>query len=209
MSLTIKRQACRTFPHNWRLAKFPERAMRCLRKSIEGLIECSPIQITLRLCIVRVASYINLISACAEQRRGKQLCDCAQHAHSKIDRGWRGKAQLSRRRLVRVHRPGRRLGARDILGVRLGDDRRVPRCVDFLHQDSLFYISTSSSQKEKITYDKNIDSSLRKWLSTCLCRKDGRYENAPHRRRTRCGRHLLVCTPIWGCTRRCAQGPRN
>lgn len=91
--------------------------MRCLRKSIEGLVECPPIQITLRLYIVRVAPRVDLISTGTEQRRGEQLRDCAQHTHSKIDRRGRSEAQLSRRRLVRVHQPGRRLGARDILRV--------------------------------------------------------------------------------------------
>ena len=125
--------ACRTFPHNRGLAKILERAMRRLRKSIEGLFERPPIEITLRLLIIRIASHINLISSSAEQGRREQPRDRAQQAHGEVDSARRGEAQLSCRRLVRVGGPGRRLSACDVLRVRLGDNCRVPRCVDFLY----------------------------------------------------------------------------
>ena len=77
---------CRPFPHNRLLAKFPERAMRCLCIGIKGLFECPSINIMLRLCIIRVASRIDFVSTRAEQRRRVQLRDCTQHSHRKIDR---------------------------------------------------------------------------------------------------------------------------
>jgi hypothetical protein len=46
--------------------------------------------------------------------------------------------------------------------VRLGDYRGVPQCVNFLNQDISFYFSSNSSYTEKTTYDKNINSTLRK-----------------------------------------------
>ena len=103
-----------------------------LRKRIEGLIECPPIEIALRLRVVFVAPHVDFVSAGAEQRRGNQLRDGAQQTHREIDRGGRGEAELSRGRLVRVRRPGRRAGARNVLRVRIGDSRGVSRCVDFL-----------------------------------------------------------------------------
>jgi hypothetical protein len=103
-----------------------------LRKGIEGLFERPPIEITLRLRVVRIASRINLISAGAEQGRREQPRNGAQQAHGEIDSVGRGEAQLSCGGFVRVGGPGRRLGARDVLRVRLGDNGCVPRCVDFL-----------------------------------------------------------------------------
>jgi hypothetical protein len=49
-----------------------------------------------------------------------------------------------------------------MLRVRLGDYRGMPRCVDFLYQDISFYFSTNSTYTEKITYDENVNSPLRK-----------------------------------------------
>lgn len=106
--------------------------MRRQRKSIERLLKRPPIQIRLRLRIIRIALRVDLIPAGAKQRRGEHLRDGAQQAHGEVDRGGRGKTQLARGRLVRVRRPGRRLGARDVLRVRLGDGRGVPWRVDFL-----------------------------------------------------------------------------
>jgi hypothetical protein len=75
-----ERQKCmpRTFPHNRRLAKFLERAMRRLRKHIERLLKRPPIQITLRLRIICVTLHIDLIPTGAKQRRGEHLRDRAQ-----------------------------------------------------------------------------------------------------------------------------------
>ena len=106
--------------------------MRRLRKRIERLVNRPPTKIVLRLRIVRVAPCIDLVSTRAEQRRGEHLCDGAQQANGEIDRRRRGKAQLARGRLVRVRRPWRRLGARNILWVRFGDGRGVPWRVDLL-----------------------------------------------------------------------------
>ena len=75
---------CRPFPHNQLLAKFPERAMRCLCIGIKGLFECPSINIMLRLCIIRVASCVDFVSAHAEQLRREQLLDCTQHSHRKM-----------------------------------------------------------------------------------------------------------------------------
>ena len=59
--------------------------MRRLRKSIEGLFERPPIEITLRLRIIGIALRINLVSASAEQGRREQPRDRAQQAHGEID----------------------------------------------------------------------------------------------------------------------------
>ena len=107
--------------------------MRRLRKRIESLFERPPIEIMLRLRIMRIALCINLISTSAEQHRREQPRDGAQHVHGEIDGAGRCEAQLSCRRLIRVGGPGRRLGARDVLRVRLGDNCCVPRGVDFLY----------------------------------------------------------------------------
>ena len=104
-----------------------------LCKGIEGLFERPPIEITLRLGIIRIASRINLISTCAEHGRREQPRDRAQQAHGEIDSARRGEAQLPCGRFVRIGGPGCRLGARDVFRVRLGDDRGVARCVDFLY----------------------------------------------------------------------------
>ena len=107
--------------------------MRRLGKRIERLVKRPPTKIVLCLRIVRVAPRVDLVSARAEQRRGEHFRDGAQQANGEIDRRRRGEAQLACGRVVRVRRPWCRLGARDILWVRFGDGRGVPRRVDLLH----------------------------------------------------------------------------
>lgn len=116
--------------------------MRRLRKSVEGLFKRPPIEITLHLRVIRIASRINLISSSTEQSRREQPRDRAQQFHGKIDSTGRGEAQLSCGRLVRVGRPRRRLGARDVLRVRLGNNCGVPRCVDFLYPNLHIFLNT-------------------------------------------------------------------
>ena len=144
--------------------------MRRQRKSIERLLKRPPIQIRLRLRIIRIALRVDLIPAGAKQRRGEHLRDGAQQAHGEVDRGGRGKTQLARGRLVRVRRPGRRLGARDVLRVRLGDGRGVPWRVDFLcvHHHVRFHCG---EKKRKRTYDENVDSALRGEINNKKVRK--------------------------------------
>lgn len=107
--------------------------MRRLRERIERLLERPSREIGLSLRVVRVAPRVDLVSARAEERRGEHARDGAQQADGEVDRPGRGEAQLARRRLVRVHQPGRRLGARDVLRVRFGDDGGVPRSVYLLY----------------------------------------------------------------------------
>ena len=78
-------QISRTLPHDRCLSELPKRAMGRLRKRIEGSVEHPPSEIALRLRVVGVAPYIDLVSAGAEQRRGEQLRDGAQQAHGEID----------------------------------------------------------------------------------------------------------------------------
>jgi hypothetical protein len=73
----FKTEISRTLPHDRCLSEHPKRAMGHLRKRIEGLAERPPSKITLRLRVVGVAPYIDLVSAGAEQRRGEQLRDSA------------------------------------------------------------------------------------------------------------------------------------
>jgi len=115
--------------------------MRRLRKRIERLLKRPPRKIVLCLRIVRVAPRVELVSARAEQRRREHFRDGAQQANGEIDRRGRGEAQLARGRLVRVRRPWRRLGARDVLWVRFGDDRGVPWRVYFLYSNGV-YVNT-------------------------------------------------------------------
>ena len=81
-----------TFPHDKGLAKILERAMRRLRESVEGLFERLPIEIALRLHIIRIASRINLITAGAEQSGREQPRNRAQQARGEIDSVGRGEA---------------------------------------------------------------------------------------------------------------------
>jgi len=118
--------------------------MRRLGKRIERLVKRPPTKIILRLGIVRVAPCVDLVPARAEQRRGEHFRDGTQQANGEIDRRRRGEAQLARGGLVRVRRPWRRLGARDMLWVRFGDGRGVPRRVDLLYTKGVGFSTRGS-----------------------------------------------------------------
>ena len=134
--------------------------MHRLRKRVEPLLKRPPRKIVLRRRIVRIAPCVELVSARAEQRRGEHFRDGAQQAHGEIDRRGRGEAQLARGRLVRIRRPWRRLGARDVLGVRFGDDRGVPGRVDLLYSKGVYFNTGGRLIQLGTTYDEDVDSPL-------------------------------------------------
>lgn len=88
------------------------------------------VQRRLSLRIEIIARRVYLITARAEQRTGEHLCHRAQHTRGEVRRIVTRKAQLARGRLRCERRPRRRLGARDVLWVRLGDRRGVAGRVD-------------------------------------------------------------------------------